>query len=204
MDDDDLRRGQPTCHVQFDEAAALLAGDALLTQAFEVLANDLPAKAAAGCCLELSRAAGCRGMVGGQADDLAAETGERRDLQRLENIHRRKTGALFRASLLLGGLATEADSESLRRLEEYGRKLGLAFQIVDDLLDIQGERATLGKSIGKDQQQNKLTFPALLGVEESQRRAAELLEQARKAVAPMGEPARPLQSLAFYVLERNR
>ncbi len=204
MDDDDLRRGRPSCHAAFGEATAILAGDALLALAFEVLARDLqPPAIAARCCAELAAAAGAEALVGGQADDLDSEFREL-GVAQLEAIHRRKTGAMFCISLRLGALTAEASEEQLTRLDEYGRRLGLAFQIVDDLLDVEGDAQTMGKRTQKDSSRGKRTFPALLGREESSRRAAELIAQAQKAVAPMGESAQGLRALAAFVLERNR
>ena len=204
MDDDDLRRGQPSCHAAFGEGSAILAGDGLLTYAFEVLARDVrPAATAARCCAELARAAGPEAMVGGQADDLAAQ-GNGGTLEQLESIHARKTGAMFVASLRLGGLVGRADARQMESLTEYGRALGLAFQIIDDLLDLTGDSATVGKNTGKDDRQGKLTFPGLLGVDESRRRSAELIGRAQEALAVFAELGEPLRSLARYVLERNR
>jgi geranylgeranyl diphosphate synthase type II len=203
MDDDDLRRGRPSCHAAFDEATAILAGDALLARAFEVMANDLPAPIAARCCAELARAAGATQMVGGQADDLMAEaTGG--DIQLLEAIHRRKTGAMLIAALRLGALTSEATDEQLERLTAYGTRLGLAFQIVDDLLDLTGHVDTMGKQAGQDRRHGKLTFPALLGPDESRRRAATLIDQAIEQLEPFASRAKHLVALARFVLERNR
>ena len=209
MDDDDLRRGLPSCHAAFGEATAILAGDALLAQAFEVLANDIqPPEVAARCCGELARAAGSANLVGGQQDDLAAQFTELNCVQleryeQLERIHRRKTGALIRVSLRLGGLVAGADLAQLVALDNYGERLGLAFQIVDDLLDLEGSASDLGKKTGKDAEHGKLTFPAVLGMAESRRRAEALVAAAIDAIAPLGPPAAGLQSLAQYVLERN-
>jgi geranylgeranyl diphosphate synthase type II len=203
MDDDDLRRGRPTCHAAFDEATAILAGDALLAQAFEVLASGgYDATVTAKCVLELAQAAGARALVGGQADDLAAEF-QGGDLAFLEHIHRRKTGALFLVSLRLGGLVAAASAEQMEALDRYAKALGLAFQIVDDLLDLEGDAAEMGKRTNKDSDAGKLTFPALLGVEESQRRARDLVTQAREALAPLHDRAALLDALAGYVLERK-
>ena len=150
MDDDDLRRGRPTCHKQFDEATAILVGDALLTRAFEVLATGIqPGDRAARCCAILAKAAGAEALVGGQADDLAAEF-RHIGVERLQSIHRRKTGALFRASLELGAVAADASAEQRQALVLYGEKLGHAFQIVDDLLDVSGAEENVGKRLGKD------------------------------------------------------
>ncbi len=204
MDNDDLRRGLPTCHAAFGETVAILAGDALLAQAFEVLAEGTrPADVAAACCAELGRAAGASALVGGQADDLAAERegGGREDLER---IHRRKTGALFLASLRMGGRIGGASAEQLNDLTEYGRRLGLAFQIVDDLLDAGGDAAAVGKRVGKDSDRGKLTFPRLWGLEASRERAAALIRAAEAAVSPWSDRSRHLVDLARFVLERNR
>lgn len=203
MDDDDLRRGLPTCHAAFDEATAILAGDALLAQAFEVLASGgYDATVTARCVLELAQAAGARALVGGQADDLAAEF-KGGDVAFLEHIHRRKTGALFLVSLRLGGLVAAASPEQMQALDRYAKALGLAFQIVDDLLDLEGDATEMGKRTNKDSDAGKLTFPALLGVEESQRRAQHLVTQAREALAPLHDRAALLDALAGYVLERK-
>ncbi len=204
MDDDDLRRGRPTCHKQFGEATAILAGDALLTMAFDVAASEVkPAETAARCCAALAAAAGPCNMVGGQADDVAG-LDEGADIDRLESIHNRKTGAMVRVSLELGGLVAGADTDRLSALDEYGRRLGLAFQITDDLLDVCGDEATTGKRVGKDADRAKLTFPGLLGVDESRRRAERLIGEACEAVATLGARSVDLESLAHYVLERNR
>jgi geranylgeranyl diphosphate synthase type II len=204
MDDDDLRRGRPTCHVQFDEATAILAGDALLTQAFETLAiAKWPASVTVRCCKELAQAAGTAGMVGGQADDLAAEERDDGDLDDLQSIHRRKTGAMIRVSLRLGAIVGQATSEQLNAVTAYGEKLGLAFQIVDDLLDFRGDVQTLGKRTQKDAGLGKLTFPGLLGVEEASARAESLIAAACDDVAMFGPKASRLESLARYVMERN-
>ena len=203
MDDDDLRRGRPTCHKVFGEAVAILAGDALQALAFEVLARDTqPPRIAAACCATLARAAGAAELVGGQADDLAGEFSSG-GLETLESIHRRKTGAMISASLKLGALVAGATDEQHQALDTYGEKLGVAFQIADDLLDVRGCEADTGKRVGKDSQLGKLTFPGLLGVEESLARAERLVAEACAALLPLGRPAAPLESLARYVLDRN-
>ncbi len=211
MDDDDLRRGLPTCHVAFDEPTAILAGDALLAQAFEVLATGIqPADIAARCCALLAQAAGPSALVGGQADDLAAEQGLEVDgdaahkLKHLERIHSRKTGALFRVSLKLGAVVAGGTDEQLAALHTYGCSVGMAFQITDDLLDLSGDEAAMGKRTQKDAEQGKLTFPGLLGIEESEQRAATLIEEACDAAATFGERGEALQGLARYVLERKQ
>lgn len=204
MDDDDMRRGRPSCHAAFDEATAILAGDALQPRAFEVLAEDIrPAEVAARCCLELAKAAGACRLVGGQADDLTAE-GKPGSLAELEAIHSRKTGAMLVVSLRLGALVAQADENLLERLSAFGRDLGLAFQIIDDLLDQTGETAAIGKRTGQDEQRGKLTYPALLGVRESRRRAEDLIGAAIEQLHPWGAQATPLITLAQYVLQRNR
>ena len=203
MDNDDLRRGRPSCHAKFGEATAILAGDALLAQAFEVLATSvLDGALAARCCGELAIAAGPRNLVGGQEDDLKAQFTEL-EIEQLERIHRRKTGAMIRVSLRLGGLIGGASESQLAGLDAYGQQLGLAFQIVDDLLDLQGDEAKLGKRTGKDNGKGKLTFPALLGEAESRRRAERLVGKAIEALAPFEGQAAGLEALARYVLERN-
>ncbi|WP_435008861.1 polyprenyl synthetase family protein [Tundrisphaera lichenicola] len=205
MDDDDLRRGRPTCHKAFDEATAVLAGDALLTLAFEVVARDVqPPEAAARCVLALAEGSGPAGMVGGQMADLQAEGRTDATLAALEAIHRRKTGALLRASLKMGAIVAGADGAILRALDAYGHAVGLAFQIVDDLLDVQGDEAKLGKRVNKDHGLGKWTYPGLLGLEGSRRRAAELADEAIEALAPLGRRGEPLRALALDLLERDR
>ena len=205
MDDDDLRRGRPTCHKVFGEGNAILAGDALLTRAFEIIATGItPPSTAVRCCALLAKAAGASGMVGGQVDDLAAETQDNWGLDELERIHRRKTGAMLKVSLELGGVVADASETQLDALRQYGRSLGLAFQVIDDLLDFSGDEAQLGKRTGKDADRGKLTYPGLLGVEASRQRAAELIEVANSAAATFGERAEPLLALARFVLERKR
>jgi geranylgeranyl diphosphate synthase type II len=219
MDDDDLRRGRPTCHKVFGEANAILVGDALQALAFETIARDVkPASAAIACIAALAEAAGATALVGGQADDLACGESSRTEagesevsrlplqmdaLEKLESIHRRKTGAMFVVSMRLGGLVVGASPPRQAALEEFGRKLGLAFQIADDLLDVEGSEAAAGKRVGKDTGHGKLTFPSVLGVEESRRRAQRLIEEACAALAPLGSAAERLEALARFVLKRN-
>lgn len=205
MDDDDLRRGRPTCHKAFDEATAVLAGDALLTLAFEVVAKHVrPAEAASACVLALAEGAGPRGMVGGQMADLQAEGRPDATLEALEAIHRRKTGALLRASLKMGGIVAGADEGVIRALDAYGHAVGLAFQIVDDLLDVQGDEAKLGKRVNKDHGLGKWTYPGLLGLEGSRRHARALADEAIAALAPLGPRGERLRALALDLLERDR
>jgi len=207
MDDDDLRRGLPTCHKKFGEALAILAGDALLTLAFELLGRSYPPRTAAVSMTELASGAGAVGMVGGQVLDLAAE-GETLALAELENIHGRKTGTLFRSALRLGLYAARAESddgvnsEVLANADAYAAAFGLAFQITDDLLDVEGTAGRLGKQAGKDAARGKLTYPGLLGIEESRRRAKNLAEAAVRAANELGSPL--LARLANYVVERER
>lgn len=209
MDDDVLRRGLPTCHVAFDEATAVLAGDALQARAFEWIARRMhPESAALECLRILGSAAGAERLVGGQADDLAAEAddfpAERRSVAWLERIHLRKTGALFRASLQMGAVAAEAGEIDLARLDAFGRALGLAFQVKDDLLDCESSPEDLGKKTQKDAGRGKLTYPALLGVEASRERLVELHREADEALRPLGPAADSLRTLMRFVVERKR
>ena len=212
MDDDDLRRGRPTCHVQFDEATAILAGDALLALAFEVLAAGLsqlsqentnisPARVGQAIQL-LAQAAGPEALVGGQAEDLLAEK-EGGDLERLQAIHRGKTGAMIRVSLELGGISGGGTSMQLDSLQQYGNSLGLAFQVVDDLLDVESTADAMGKRTGKDSSRGKLTYPGLLGIEASWEKARGLVRQAEQALDGLGNAAWPLVELARFVLSRK-
>lgn len=215
MDDDDLRRGMPTNHKKFGEALAILAGDALLTGAFQVLVEGYPARTAAVSCAELARGAGAVGMVGGQVLDLSAEgkiASERlpQTVSDLEEIHARKTGALFLTSLRLGLLAAQGerpegpDPQARVALDQFGKAFGLAFQIADDLLDVDGSSEQTGKRVGKDAARGKLTFPGMLGVEESRRRAEALYAEAITAIQPLGVAAGPLAELALAVAKRDR
>ncbi|MDD3650495.1 (2E,6E)-farnesyl diphosphate synthase [Immundisolibacter sp.] len=205
MDDDDLRRGKPTCHRAFDEATAILAGDALQTLAFEVLAaaEAIAPERRLAMLRELARASGVHGMAGGQALDLAAE-GKRLTLPELETVHRGKTGALIVASVRLGALvAPAADAPLLAALAAYGQALGLCFQIQDDILDIDGDTATLGKTAGADSARGKATYPALLGIDGARERARQECERAVAALAPLGAAAGRLAQLAAYSLSRR-
>ena len=212
MDDDDLRRGRPTCHRQFDEATAILCGDALQALAFETLAEGLPAATAGRGCLVLARASGGEALVGGQADDLAAERGWVSEMATapaaervawLERIHRRKTGALFSASLELGGLSVAASQEQHAMLAAFGRAFGLAFQIADDILDAEGTEEAVGKRVGKDVERGKLTFPSVIGLEASRERGNALAREAVEAVGGMGKAADDLARLAHWIVRRN-
>ena len=203
MDDDQLRRGRPTCHVKHGEALAILVGDALLAQAFEVVSTLVsPLERAARCCAHLAGAAGPCALVGGQVDDLRglpAGSG----LHEVDRIHRRKTGAMFRVALQLGAILGDAAPAAEQALVRYGENLGLAFQIIDDLLDIGGDAQKLGKSVGKDMAQGKRTYPALLGQAASVQRAEQLLTDARHGLTIFGAKAAPLDALTWYVLHRD-
>lgn len=205
MDDDDLRRGQPSCHIQFDEATAILAGDALLAGAFEELAKaELPPLRVQQAIQVLAQSAGKSNLVGGQMDDLLAESNSvDHTLELLESIHHRKTGALFRVSLKLGGVLAGANQTTLDSLGRYATHLGLAFQIVDDLLDWNGEQQTIGKRSGKDAIRGKLTYPGLLGEPASRERANTLVEEAKAEANKFGMHGRRLVSLAEFVLSRS-
>ncbi len=207
MDDDDLRRGQPTCHRAFDEATAILAGDGLQALAFELFSHpELLKKTAAERLLQalhlVAQAAGIHGMVGGQMADLLAE-GKSVPLKTVEYIHAHKTAALITASVVSGGLLAGASPQEKESLWKYGEAVGLAFQIVDGLLDLTGEEKTLGKTVGADLKKKKATYPAVAGVEEARRQAQKLIEQALCALKPLGERAEPLRALARFVLSRQ-
>ncbi|NNF96887.1 MAG: (2E,6E)-farnesyl diphosphate synthase [Halobacteria archaeon] len=207
MDDDDLRRGKPTCHKAFDEATAILAGDALQALAFQVLAHGqttaIPAKQRLQMLDSLALASGSRGMAGGQAIDLGA-VGKTLNVAELENMHVHKTGALIRASVKLGALCQpDIDGTTLKKLDHFAKCIGLAFQIHDDILDVEGDTETLGKMQGADQALNKPTYPALLGLESARQMARELHEDALRSLDAMGEKADPLRWLADYIVQRS-
>ena len=204
MDDDDLRRGRPSNHRVYGEALAVLAGDALLTRAFEVLAEapGIPAEARLAMVATLARAAGSLGMVGGQALDIAAEGDAGIDARGLEEIHTRKTGALFGAACRLGGLAGGGSPDALGRLQSLGENVGLAFQAADDLLDELGATDRLGKAAGRDRDRGKATYPAVLGMAESRRRVAELAAAAERLAETFGPSGRTLGALVRRVAER--
>jgi len=216
MDNDDLRRGRPTNHKQFDEATAILAGDGLLTLAFEIVAREIkPAEVAVACVVDLASAAGIEGMVGGQMADLqgerpeiadAAQAGtddQSRKIAQLEAIHLRKTGRLLRSALTMGGRIAKADKNTIEMLDHFGKCIGLAFQIADDLLDITGDAAKMGKGVRKDAELGKLTYPGLWGLEESRRRARSLIDEACRSIEPLGDRGLRLEALARFVLERD-
>jgi len=236
MDNDQLRRGKPTCHVQFDEATAFLAGDSLQMLAIEVLSEQLPTDCAVRCCQVLSRAAGRCQLVGGQMDDLAAEgrfgplwigrkqfdqfcgssneqgngsdvmesgPSKRQKLEFLKAIHRRKTGALIEASLQMGGIVGGAEADALERLATYGQSIGLAFQIIDDCLDEESTSEQLGKTPQKDSRQGKMTYPSLIGLEESRRMAERLVDEACAALSVFGETGSKLEMVARFIIDRK-
>jgi geranylgeranyl diphosphate synthase type II len=204
LDNDDLRRGKPTCHVVFGEAIAILAGDALQTRAFDVLANlDCPPAATVKIIQLVSNAVGTvDGMIGGQVLDIESEH-LKPTPELVEAIHRAKTGALIRISVVAGGVFAGANDDDVARLNRFGRKAGLAFQIVDDVLDITVDSEHLGKTAGKDQATEKATWPAVYGLEQSRRDAAQLIEEAFAALEPYGERAEGLKSVARYLVERQ-
>ena len=204
LDNDDLRRGKPTCHVAFGEAIAILAGDALQTRAFEVLAGlDTPPAATVQIVQLVSNAIGTvEGMIGGQVLDLESE-GLKPTPELVEAIHRAKTGALIRVSVVAGGIHAGADAADAARLDRFGRKAGLAFQIVDDVLDLTVDSEHLGKTAGKDTATAKATWPAVYGIEQSRRDAAQLIDEAFAALAPYGSRADGLKSVARYLVDRK-
>ena len=209
MDDDDLRRGQPTCHIQFDEATAILAGDALLTGAFEVLAST-PCAATAAQRLQqiqlLAQGSGACGMVAGQAIDLAS-VGKDVDVEHLQRMHNHKTGALIRIAVLMGAHcgqpSTQPTAQTLQHLNAYADAIGLAFQVQDDILDIESDTATLGKTQGADEALNKPTYPALLGLKGAKQKAQQLHQQALTALDPLPGDTQGLKLLADYIVERD-
>ncbi|HWV63150.1 MAG TPA: farnesyl diphosphate synthase [Oxalicibacterium sp.] len=204
MDDDALRRGKPTVHVKYDEATALLVGDALQSQAFDVLsAGALPAQRQLAMVRLLAQASGSLGMCGGQAIDLAS-VGLQLSLEELEQMHRLKTGALLRASVLLGALAgKELSDAETQALDAYARAIGLAFQVVDDVLDATADSATLGKTAGKDAADNKPTYVSILGLEASRALAEKLRADAHRALEQFGEHARRLRDIADLIVQRK-
>ncbi|MEJ1961877.1 MAG: farnesyl diphosphate synthase [Gammaproteobacteria bacterium] len=208
MDDDDLRRGRPTCHRAYDEATAILVGDALQALAFDVLAHDDSGAVNAAARLEMIRilayASGTSGMAGGQAIDLAS-VGHSLTAEGVENMHRRKTGALIQCSVMLGATAAGlTDPTKLDALRRFGANIGLAFQIQDDILDIEGETSVIGKSAGADIARNKPTYPSTIGLHAARARAQELCDGAIAALAPLGQRATALAELARFVVNRSQ
>tara|TARA_Y100001968_G_C19380335_1_gene729970 strand:- start:1010 stop:1630 length:621 start_codon:yes stop_codon:yes gene_type:complete len=206
MDNDDLRRGRPTNHKVYGDAIAILAGDALLTRAFEMVAvrsSGVPAERLLKVVGELSLASGAPGLVGGQVVDLESE-GKNVDLDTLEYIHLHKTGALLRACVICGALVGGAEQDLLDALSIYARGIGLAFQIIDDILDVTASSEVLGKTAGKDLIADKTTYPKLLGLDESRKRANTLVIQAKTALEPWNDNSGPLLALADYITNRDR
>ena len=198
MDNDDLRRGQPTCHRKFDEATAILAGDALLALAFEMIGNLTPPELAGRCCKELAVAAGACRLVGGQMEDMLREKmigNVESTVQAMEHVHHRKTGALIRVSLKLGGMIAGASERQLTTLDEYGKHFGLAFQITDDLLDVLGEEGTVGKRLHKDADKEKWSYPHFLGIEGAKQAAEKVVAAAEATLAIFEGNSLPLQTL---------
>ena len=204
MDDDDLRRGRPTCHKAFDEATAVLAGDALLTLAFEILASEVssPDLTVRLIC-QVARDAGATGMIAGQMADLRAEK-MGGDEELVEYIHMNKTAKMFRCAAVMGAMCGGAGDEQIERLGEYGLKVGLGFQIADDILDVSASSEQLGKTAGKDEKAAKCTYPAVVGLEKARKREVELADEALAALASFGGRAQTLRSLARALLERKR
>lgn len=204
MDDDDLRRGRPTCHKAFDEATAILAGDALLTLAFELLAQRIDdATIAVALIAHLAQAAGPAGMIAGQIADLKAENTEG-CIESLEYIHTNKTAKMFRCAAVMGALCGRATSDQVEALARYGLKIGLGFQIADDILDVSASSEQLGKTAGKDIQAAKCTYPALLGIDKSKELERRLAEEAVAALEPFGPNAHVLRQLAVALLDREK
>ena len=206
MDDDDFRRGRPTCHKVYGEAVAILAGDGLLNMAFEVLSDsrrlkDIPAPRLVSIIHEISTASGVFGMVGGQVVDMESE-GKDVDFPTLDYIHTHKTGALIRASVRVGALYAKANEKRLKALTRYGEMVGLAFQIADDILDITGKQEEIGKDVGSDLKKGKKTFPSFYGLDESRRRAKEVVDKALLSLKDFDRKADPLRELATYIINR--
>nr|MCS5558853.1 polyprenyl synthetase family protein [Oceanospirillaceae bacterium] len=205
MDDDDLRRGKPTCHIQFGEAMAILAGDGLQSLAFQQLTelSDIPPKTTVELIAMLSRLGGCHGMVAGQAIDFAA-TGTALNLQQLKTMHTHKTGALIEASVLMGALATaQASSEQLAALKEFSTAIGLAFQIQDDILDVESSTELLGKQQGSDVTNHKSTYTSILGLEQARSEASTLYQQSMQALDIFADKADSLRAIANFIIKRN-
>ena len=208
MDNDKLRRGQPTCHVAFDEATAILAGDALLTLAFEILSSMTFIQEDQllnwmNVIHTISSAAGYRGMIEGQMQDMAGEA-RLLCLEDLENMHALKTGALIEASVTVGAILGKGSVDQIQRLKIYANHIGLAFQVTDDLLDVEGDPYVMGKDVGSDHSRSKSTFPALIGIEKSKQFAKKLVKNALKALDSFDNKAHPLRAIAYYVVERKK
>jgi len=207
MDDDDFRRGRPTNHKVYGEAIAILAGDALLTEAFVLLSRpevwaEVDADTVRRVIHQLAKSSGCAGMVGGQVVDMESE-GKSIERSELEYIHRHKTGALISAAIEIGGILGGANPDEAQALRDYGHAAGLAFQVADDILDIVGTQEELGKDIGSDQERGKATYPALMGLEAARDYARELKDRALQALEPLGPSAEPLRAIARYIVDRT-
>lgn len=205
MDNDDLRRGKPTNHKVYGEAIAILAGDGLLTEAFLMVleaGDKIPMSNLLEAIRELAIASGPAGMVGGQVQDILSENSTP-DPVTLQYIHEHKTGALLTASVKLGGILYGASAQQMQALTLYGSKMGLAFQIVDDILDLKGDEALLGKPVGSDLEKNKMTYPAVYGIDASMQKADQLIREAVAALAPLGPNAEPLRAIAWYIIQRT-
>lgn len=208
MDNDEIRRGQATCHVAFDEATAILAGDALLTLAFEVLSSMEFIKENQiidwmKVIHTISTAAGYKGMIEGQMQDMASE-GDLLCLEDLENMHALKTGALIEASVTVGAILGKGSIHQIQQLSTYAKYIGLAFQVTDDLLDVEGDTNVMGKTAGSDRARNKSTYPALIGIEKSKQFAKKLVNNALKALDYFDNKAHPLRAIAFYIVDRKK
>lgn len=208
MDNDDLRRGKPTCHIEFDEATAILAGDALLTMAFQLLSSihekdDVNALKWLSVIHTISRSVGYQGMIEGQMIDIASQ-GKNIKRNELENMHRLKTGCLIEASIITGATLNKGNDEQIERLRIYANNIGLAFQVYDDILDIQGDPSTMGKNTGSDQLKNKSTYPSLLGIEASKHFAEKLIDNSLQALDIFDKKADPLRHIAQYIITRDK
>jgi geranylgeranyl pyrophosphate synthase len=204
MDDDDLRRGRPTCHKAYNEALAILAGDGLLALAFEILTRQVDDKSVASAAVEeLARGTGWAGMIGGQAIDIQSE-GDPPDLALVRRIHRSKTARLFECATRLGAIVAKADVERTAAISTFGRNLGLAFQIADDLLDVMGTAEQMGKAVSKDAEAGKQTYPAAAGLEKSKAAAEEVIREALSALDVFGPSADDLRALADFVIHRSK
>jgi geranylgeranyl diphosphate synthase, type II len=208
MDDDLLRRGRPTAHIQFDEATAILAGDALLTLAFEILAeghrqSKTRPEAWLDVMFEISKAAGCRGMIQGQMQDMAAE-GKSLSIDQLKQMHDLKTGALIEASVKTGAILAGGDRKQVHHLEIYSKNIGLAFQVTDDILNVEGDPELMGKAVGTDQSRQKSTYPGLMGLSDSKQFAVRLVNNALQSISFFGTKANPLSGIAEYIIARKR
>lgn len=205
MDDDHLRRGKATCHIAFDEATAILAGDALLTLAFEVLssAQAREPERLLNVIKIIAAAAGCNGMIEGQMRDIASE-GVVLSIEELEHLHKLKTGALIEASVLSGAMLIGTDNNELEQLRAYGGYIGLAFQIADDILNIEGDPEVLGKAVGSDERRKKSTYPSVMGLDNSKKFAKELISKALETLSGFDRQAEPLRAIAKYIIERKR